>query len=183
MGEPNATFPRAHPFALFVRASLMIKYVTMRLRSVSVAFRNVLPAKLDLPPSPHKGDFNAGDLGFSRKHDAESTFLSEFTSQHVTKSFPQDFEKPAASPNGLVLSTWSSAEGSAPRCPRWRGDASLPASAEPASSAWNAGNQLSRALRHQREGVPGALSFHQSEPPRSTDPRWTQRPLSIPQCH
>ena len=78
IGEPNATSPRAHPFALFVRASLMIKYVTTRLRSVSVAFRNVLPAKLDLPP--HKGDFNAGDLGFSRKHDAESTFLSEFTS-------------------------------------------------------------------------------------------------------
>lgn len=28
----------------------MIKYVTMRLRIVSVAFRNVRPAKLDLPP-------------------------------------------------------------------------------------------------------------------------------------
>lgn len=42
--------PGANPFALFVRAALMIKYVTMRLRSVSVAFRNVRSAKPDLPP-------------------------------------------------------------------------------------------------------------------------------------
>lgn len=41
--------PGANPFALFVRAALMIKYVTMRLRIVSVAFRNILPAKSDLP--------------------------------------------------------------------------------------------------------------------------------------
>lgn len=41
---------QANSSALFVRGALKIKYVTMRLRIVSVAFRNVLPAKPDLPP-------------------------------------------------------------------------------------------------------------------------------------
>lgn len=100
----------------------------------------------------------------------------------MTKSFPEDFEKPAASPNGLVLGTWSWAEGSAPCCPRQGGEAALPASAEPASSAWNAGNQLSRVLQHRREGIPGALSFHQSEPPRSTDLRWMHAPFPSPRA-
>lgn len=50
LGEPNTTSPLANPFASFVRAALMIKYVTMRLRIISVAFRNVLPAVPCLPP-------------------------------------------------------------------------------------------------------------------------------------